>query len=91
MIVDRLQTKAPFDVFQIKTNSVVLTIRDSGHGIDAENLPKIFEPFFTTKEAGKGTGLGVSISYSIIKDFDGIIEVNSEINKGTTFIINLKK
>jgi signal transduction histidine kinase len=58
-------------------------------GIPPENLPKIFDPFFTTKPVGKGTGLGLSMAYSIIKKHDGEIKVESEVGKGTTFVIRL--
>ncbi|NVO11458.1 MAG: PAS domain S-box protein [Bacteroidales bacterium] len=70
-------------------NEIVLTIADSGHGIPKENLSRIFDPFFTTKEPGKGTGLGLSISYQIIKEFSGAIEIQSEVEKGTSVIIKL--
>jgi len=71
------------------TTEVKITISDTGCGISPENLSRIFDPFFTTKEEGKGTGLGLSTSYGIIKNHHGDIEVESEIGKGTTFIIKL--
>jgi PAS domain S-box-containing protein len=68
---------------------VILTFEDTGPGIEQKNLSKIFEPFFTTKERGKGTGLGLWVSYGIVKSFRGDIKVKSKSGKGTTFIINL--
>lgn len=68
---------------------VSVRVSDTGSGISAENINKIFDPFFTTKDVGQGTGLGLSISYGIIKSHGGDIEVQSEIDKGTTFIITL--
>jgi len=64
---------------------VVVSVSDNGTGIPEEIKDKIFEPFFTTKEVGKGTGLGTSISYGIVKDYDGSIEIKSEVWKGTVF------
>ena len=66
-----------------------LDISDNAFGIHKNHVQKIFEPFFTTKEVGKGTGLGLSISYGIIKDFNGTIEVDSKIMKGSTFTVKL--
>jgi len=66
---------------------VLMQIADTGQGIQINNLGKIFDPFFTTKEPGKGTGLGLSIIYGIIKSVKGKIEVQSEINEGTTFSV----
>jgi PAS domain S-box-containing protein len=66
---------------------VVVTISDTGKGIPAEIMDKIFEPFFTTREVGQGTGLGMSISYRIISDYGGTIEIESEVDKGTTFTL----
>ena len=68
---------------------VTISFSDSGKGIKEENLQKIFEPFFTTKKEGRGTGLGLWVSYGIVKSFQGDIEVKSKLNKGTTFIIKL--
>jgi len=66
-------------------------ISDSGTSILEEHLDKIYDPFFTTKEVGKGTGLGLTISHAIIKDHNGSISVDSQVNKGTTFTIIFPK
>ena len=68
---------------------VEIKISDTGVGIPSENISKIFDPFFTTKEVGKGTGLGLNVAYNIIQKHKGTIEVESEVGKGTTFIIRL--
>ena len=70
---------------------VRLTVRDTGTGIDKDSLPHIFEPFYTTKEVGKGTGLGLAVTYSIIKRHGGRIEVDSEPGRGTAFNVLLPK
>jgi signal transduction histidine kinase len=69
--------------------NLYVKISDSGSGIPSHIISKIFDPFFTTKDVGKGTGLGLSISYSIIKNHNGNIEVESHVNKGTTFKLTL--
>jgi signal transduction histidine kinase len=64
---------------------VQITVTDTGEGIAPENLTKIYDPFFTTKEVGKGTGLGLAVSYGIIQEHSGEIKVESRIGEGTTF------
>jgi two-component system NtrC family sensor kinase len=68
---------------------VVIEIRDNGCGIKPEHRPRLFEPFFTTRPVGQGTGLGLSVSFGIVRDHGGTIEVQSEVGKGSTFRIRL--
>ncbi len=70
-------------------NRVLIEIADNGSGIPPEVLPHIFEPFFTTKPIGQGTGLGLSVSYGIIRDHGGSIQAESTPGQGTTFQIRL--
>jgi len=68
---------------------VSIEIEDTGVGIPVEDLSKIFEPFFATKAVGEGTGLGLAVCYGIITDHGGRLSVRSNVDKGTTFTINL--
>ncbi len=64
---------------------MAVTIFDTGAGIPDSMKDRIFEPFFTTKEVGRGMGLGLSITYQIVNDYGGHIQVDSEVGVGTTF------
>lgn len=94
-ILERGQRLAqPYDgLIRVKTflqadGRVGVSFTDNGIGISKENRDKIFEPFFTTKEAGQGMGLGLAISYGIIKDYGGEIQIMGKEGEGTTFTIS---
>ena len=70
-------------------DGVVVEVQDNGCGISPEHRSRLFEPFFTTKPVGQGTGLGLSVSFGIVRDHGGVIEVDSEVGRGSTFRVRL--
>ncbi len=93
LLVNAAQAIEEKGVIRIATRTVddqaEIVISDTGKGIDPDHLPKLFDPFFTTKEIGKGTGLGLHVVYNIIQKHNGTIDVESKVNKGTTFRIRI--
>lgn len=88
--IDAISGGGKIDVAtRLEGAEVVITVTDTGCGIPAALLERIFMPFFTTKEVGRGTGLGLSVSYGIVKGMGGRIDVESEVGKGTRFLIRL--
>ena len=83
---DSMPSGGMIEVRSSSTNGYVeIEVTDTGIGISRENLSRIFDPFFTTKATGRGTGLGLSVSYGIIKEHAGKVEVRSTPGKGTSF------
>jgi signal transduction histidine kinase len=76
---------------QASEDEVTVSFVDTGSGIAPENLGRIFEPFFTTKSEVSGTGLGLSVSLGIVRQHGGVIEVESEVGKGTTFTVRIPR
>ena len=77
-----VETKKLNDTIEIK-------VKDNGNGIPSKVLDKIFQPFFTTKPTGEGTGLGLSLSYDIVKAHGGELKVETKEGEGTVFVIHL--
>jgi len=75
----------------VGNDRIRMDFADTGIGIPPEHLSDIFNPFFTTKEPGQGTGLGLSVVHSVVKRFKGEIRVQSQVNRGTTFTIELPR
>lgn len=87
-----IETSGQISIYtEVRQGDVTLYVTDTGVGIEPKNLRKISDPFFTTKPPGKGTGLGLFLTYAIIGEHKGTIEVESQKNKGTTFRVNLPK
>jgi signal transduction histidine kinase len=93
LLINAVQAIEEHGEISIKTErrdgDIVVSISDTGSGIQEDKMNRIFEPFFTTKEVGKGTGLGLSVAYDIVKKHKGDILVTSEIGKGSTFTITI--
>ncbi len=94
IVLNAAQASEPEGLIEIRTRpdceaAVVVEVEDHGGGIRPEHLPRIFEPFFTTKPVGAGTGLGLSVSYGVVRDQGGTIEVESVVGRGSLFRIRI--
>jgi signal transduction histidine kinase len=85
----RGKTRAPTEVGGADAECLCVEVKDHGDGIAKENLSHLFEPFFTTKEVGEGTGLGLAVTYGIVREHGGWITVDSEVGRGSTFSVYL--
>jgi signal transduction histidine kinase len=94
ILLNAIQASEREGLIEVRTRpdgegAIIVEIEDHGGGIRPEHLPHIFEPFFTTKPVGAGTGLGLSVSYGVVHDQGGTIEVESVVGKGSLFRIRL--
>ena len=80
---------APQTAYLPGSRQVKIRVQDTGYGIEEKNLQRLFDPFFTTKPTGEGTGLGLSVSYGIVKKHGGEILVASKPGEGATFTVVL--
>jgi two-component system, NtrC family, sensor kinase len=87
--IERVRARPPADHGGAEGEYVAIQVADQGEGIAADVLPRIFEPFFTTKDIGEGTGLGLSVTYGIVREHGGWLGVESEVMKGSRFTVYL--
>ena len=69
--------------------NIIVKVQDNGKGIPTDQIARVFDPFFTTKETGRGTGLGLWVSYDIMKKLGGNISLNSHVGEGTIFTVHI--
>jgi signal transduction histidine kinase len=87
--VERSSGKRPLNGSKSDRSFTQVRVRDEGTGIPPEVMPHIFDPFFTTKDVGSGSGLGLWVTYSIVKDHGGWIDVHTALGEGTEFVVHL--
>ncbi|MGK4000083.1 sensor histidine kinase [Sorangium sp. So ce1024] len=87
--IERARVRPPADHGGAEGEHLAVRVIDRGEGIAPDNVQRIFEPFFTTKDVGEGTGLGLSVSYGIVREHGGWIDVESRLGEGSTFTVYL--